>query len=88
MAYMVKIELPCEGCGLPTTRRVGKRKVPKCFDCALRAAAQNVRQQHEKSGPMYDRWREGMLRSLAPKSTIDSEDGSDDDGWVQLSMLD
>lgn len=48
------VERPCRVCGKPMMVRPRVLE-PRCFDCGVRAQIENLRQNHEKSGPIYER---------------------------------
>lgn len=57
-------DMPCRRC--ETSVRVGSntRKAPLCQSCAELAVRENIEMLQSRSGPNYERWRDGMLRSL------------------------
>lgn len=54
-------QLPCKYCGVGITVGVRTRKLPKHLECGLQAAAQNMRELQQHSGPYYERWRNSVI---------------------------
>jgi len=52
----VKIKV-CRGCG----REFTKHRGAYCIECSMKRLIENVRQLHEKKGPWYEKWRQGMI---------------------------
>lgn len=50
----------CKDCG--EVKSLSKRGL--CRDCAYKRMLDSVQQLHEKQGPLYEKWRINLLRSL------------------------
>lgn len=42
-----------------------------CADCAIGNIVESVHQQKEREGPIYDRWRRALLKSLKTGEVAD-----------------
>lgn len=49
----------CVDCGNEFPRKELNRKF-RCPDCAWKAVGEVSRQLHDKSGPYYERWKQGL----------------------------
>lgn len=59
---------PCTDCGKTVTtqrryKRCGGRRDHLCTSCAVARAVAGMEQISRKSGPAYERWKEGFLRA-------------------------
>lgn len=46
----------CHTCGEPVKRRAPEGTVAYCVPCGILRSAENARQLHAHSGPLYERW--------------------------------
>ena len=51
----------CPGCG--TTESVNPRS-GYCITCAMARQRASITQLQEKRGPMYEKWRDGLIKHL------------------------
>ena len=51
----------CEDCGAPLPQ--GSR-AKYCLECAMDRTAEAGKQIREKQGPIYDKWRDNLMKSL------------------------
>jgi len=56
-----KIVRVCKRCG--TLEDVNDRSW-LCFPCAMEIHRDSIRQLKEKQGPIYEKWRDGLMRHL------------------------
>ncbi len=57
-------QMPCKYCDKPVTVGRNTRKAPHHLECSIRVAVENMQQLKAKSGPCYEKWLDGMRRSL------------------------
>ena len=69
-------ELPCRHCGEPMTVGWQQRKLPAHNECSIKLASDASMQMHNKSGPVYDRWKLAMIRSFLDE-TLATPGGAD-----------
>ena len=66
---MTERTFACRRCGRTFNKRRSLTRTGYCsVDCGTDAMIRNVVELQERVGPGYDRWREGMLRSLGVTS--------------------
>lgn len=51
----------CSVCG--TTENVNRRSY-LCFPCAMEKMQDSIQQLQQKEGPIYEKWRDGLMRHL------------------------
>ena len=64
---MVKVKV-CEVCG----RQYQARRQPYCVECGLDRMIDAAEQMHRRKGPIYERWKHGML---AHTSSLKNKEG-------------
>ena len=52
----------CTACG---TREGVNPRSDLCFPCAMEKMREEIRQLQAKEGPMYEKWKDGLLKHLA-----------------------
>lgn len=57
--------MACRECGNDVTVGSNTRNAPRCLPCGEKAAENAARQMHDKSGEVYDKWRNAMRAAAA-----------------------
>lgn len=70
----------CEHCDKPMDVGSNARNPQHHFECGLQAAIDAQVQMRRKSGPYYERWRQGMMRAQANWAPTPLPPGQMDDG--------
>lgn len=52
--------MPCRECREPMIVSVQTVSEPRHFECGIKAAVRAMQEMHDKRGPAYDRYRNGM----------------------------
>lgn len=60
----------CAGCGQPVERRGPPDQVTRCITCAIQRSTDNIVQLRRKSGPLYQRWMQGITAGVAREQQL------------------